>query len=124
MIPFFKRIPVYIKIYYNKIEIVNLKSDQVISKLPVIEFSSTRLLVAEFNIAENLIREILKEMGIAKRSLKILIQQVDNFEDQLYESEKRILRDLAEQAGGTEIYLVNRKKEMNKDEACNFLSNT
>jgi hypothetical protein len=121
MISLFKKLPIYIRIYYNKIAITNLKSDQTISKSSVIKFSSTRLLVAEFNVAENLIRDILKEMGIANRNLKILIQQIDTFEDELSESEKRILRDLAEQAGGTEVYLANRKKEMNKEEVNNFL---
>ena len=124
MINIFKKLPIYIKIYHNKIAITNLKSDQTISKSSVITFSSTRLLVAEFNVAENLIRDVLKEMGIANRNLKILIQQIDNFENELFESEKRILRDLAEQAGGTEVYLANRKKEMNKEEINNFLINT
>ena len=122
MINFFKRLPVYIKISHNKIEITNLTSGETVSRASQKQFSSDRMLVAEFNVAENLVREILAEMGIAKKNLKILIQQIDQFEDELFETEKRILRDLAEQAGGTEIYLVNRKKSMTKEEVIDFLA--
>jgi hypothetical protein len=121
MINIFKRLPVYIKIYANKVEITNLKTDHTVSRSSLKDFSSDRLLVAEFNIAESLIRDILKEMGIGNKNLKIIIQQIDSFEKELFETEKRILRDLAEQAGGTEIYLVNRKKVMNKEEVNDFL---
>ena len=121
MINIFKRLPVYIKIYANKIEITNLKTDHTVSRSSLKDFSSTRLLVAEFNIAETLIGDILKEMGIKNKTLKIIIQQIDSFEKELFETEKRILRDLAEQAGGAEIYLVNRKKVMSKEEVNDFL---
>lgn len=121
MINIFKRLPVYIKIYANKIEITNLKTDHTVSRSSLKDFSSTRLLVAEFNIAETLIGDILKEMGIKNKTFKIIIQQIDSFEKELFETEKRILRDLAEQAGGAEIYLVNRKKVMSKEEVNDFL---
>jgi hypothetical protein len=117
----FRRLPVYIKIYANKVEITNIKTDHTVSRSPLKNFSSNRLLVAEFNIAENLIKDILKEMGIGNKNLKIIIQQIDGFEKELFETEKRILRDLAEQAGATEIYLVNRKKVMSKEEVNDFL---
>ena len=121
MINIFKRLPVYIKIHANKIEITNLKTDHTVSRSSLKDFSSTRLLVAEFNIAETLIGDILKEMGIKNKTFKIIIQQIDSFEKELFETEKRILRDLAEQAGGAEIYLVNRKKVMSKEEVNDFL---
>ena len=121
MIPIFKRLPVYIKIYENKMEITNLKTGHTVCRSSLKNFSSNRLLIADFNIAENLIRDILKEMGIQNKHLKIIIQQIDNFEKELFETEKRILRDLAEQAGGTEIYLVNNKKIMSQAKVNDFL---
>ena len=122
MLNIFKRVPVYVKIYHDKIEITNINTQQTISKTSNIGFSSNRLLVAEFNVAEMLIREILKELGLSVRTLKILIQQMKEFEDGLSEVEKRVLRDLAEQAGGAVVYIINRTKIMSTEEIHGFLN--
>jgi hypothetical protein len=121
MINFFRRVPVYIKIYPDKIEITDIGADQTVSKLSPFKFSSSRLIVADFNVASDLISQILKELGLNRRTLKALIQQMDDFEEGLSEVEKRVLRDLGEQAGASEVYIVNRKKAMSKDEIREFL---
>ena len=112
----FQRIPVYIKIYPDKIEIVNIKTGQALSKVASTSFSSSRMLIAEFNVAENLIRDILNELGLSKRSLKLLIQQMKEFEGGICESEKRILADLGEQAGAVSIQIVNRTQVLSNEE--------
>jgi len=116
MLNIFRKVPVYVKIYHDKIAITNINTQQTISKTSTIKFSSNRLLVAEFNVAEMLIREILKELGLSGRTLKILIQQMKEFEDGLSEAEKRVLRDLAEQAGGATVYIINRANIMTTEE--------
>ena len=121
MINIFRSIPVYIKIYLNKIEITNIKTDQTVSKSSPTKFSSSRLIVADFNVANKLIFEILKELGLTRRTLKVLIQQMDVFGDELSETEKRVLRDLSEQAGASDVNIVNRKKVMSKNEIQEFL---
>jgi hypothetical protein len=122
MLNIFRKIPVYVKVYHDKIEITNINTQQTISKTSNTKFSSNRLLVAEFNVAEMLIREILKELGLSSRTLKILIQQMKEFEDGLSEAEKRVLRDLAEQAGGAIVYIINRTKIMSTEEIQGFLN--
>ncbi len=121
MLNIFRAIPVYVKIYPDKIEITNINTQQTISKTANPKFSSTRLLVAEYSVAEALIREIINELGLSRRTLKILIQQMKEFEGGLYETEKRVLRDLAEQAGGRSVYIVNRTQIMNEEEIQGFL---
>jgi hypothetical protein len=110
-----------VKIYPDKIEITNINTQQTISKTSNTKFSSNRLLVAEFNIAHALIREIIKELGLSRRTLKVLIQQMKEFEGGLYETEKRALRDLGEQAGGRSVYIVNRTQIMSMEEIQGFL---
>ena len=122
MLNIFRKVPVYVKIYHDKIEITNINTQQTISKTASTKFSSNRLLVAEFNVAEMLIREILKELGLSGRTLKILIQQMKEFEDSLSEVEKRVLRDLAEQAGGAVVYIINRTRVMSPEEIQGFLN--
>ena len=124
MINFFRPLPVYIRLYHNKVEITDLSNDQTVCQSAIQKFSSERLLVAEFAVAEKLIKDMLKDMGISKKNLKVIIQQIDNFEDELCESEKRILRDIAEQVGAKAVYIVNRKKEMSKEEIDSFLLTT
>jgi hypothetical protein len=121
MINFFRRVPVYIKIYPDKIEITDIRADQTVSKSPLFKYSSARLIVADFIVASDLISQILKELGLNRRTLKALIQQMDYFEDELSEVEKRVLRDLGEQAGASEVYIVNRKKTMSREEILEFL---
>ena len=121
MFNLFRAIPIYVKIYPDSIEITNLLTKQTISKASYSKFSSTRLLVAEFSIANALIREILNELVLSKRTLKVLIQQMKEFEGGLSETEKRTLRDLAEQAGGKSIYIVNRTKILSDEEIRGFL---
>lgn len=121
MINFFRRIPVYIKIYPDRVEITNIRSGETISKISNSKFSSDRMLVAEFSAAGILIRSILKELRLSTRSLKILIQQMKEFEGGMCESEKRLLRDLAEQAGGVVIFIVTRTTILSNEEMDEFL---
>lgn len=121
MLNIFRTIPVYIKIYPDTIEVTNLKTQQTISRASATKFSSSRLLVAEYNVAQILVREIIKELGLSGYTLKVLIQQMKEFEGGLSETEKRALRDLGEQAGGKSVYIINRTKMMNDEEIQGFL---
>ena len=91
------------------------------AKTSLTKFSSARLLIAEYNAAQALLSEILKELRLSKRSLKVLIQQMKELEGGLSETEKRALRDLAEQAGARAVYIVNRTNTMTDEEIQDFL---
>ncbi|MES2775300.1 MAG: hypothetical protein V4722_14015 [Bacteroidota bacterium] len=97
----FNAIPIYVKIYVNKVEVTNLKSGQSVSSLSIQAFSTQRVVIADFNVLELCIRSLLnRELGIRTgflpSRLKILIQQLIEVEGGLTEVEKRALRDLGE----------------------------
>ncbi|UAY51671.1 rod shape-determining protein [Ferruginibacter albus] len=117
----FKRIPIYIKIYFNKVEITNLVTGKTVSKISEQGFSTKRVVIADFNVLELVIRDILKELngkgGIFQHSLKALIQQMEPVEGGLVEIEKRALRDVAEQAGAAHIILIEHTRKLSNEEA-------
>ena len=122
MLNFFKQIPIYIKISTNKIEITNLKTGQTLSRTAITPFSTNRIVLSSFINAEELTRSILKELGIAKSQLKVVIQQIENVEGGLSDIEKRAMRDLGEQAGGVTVMLIEHTTALNKEEALSHLS--
>ncbi|HEU4902570.1 MAG TPA: hypothetical protein VFT06_07245, partial [Flavisolibacter sp.] len=117
MFDFFKPLPVYVKVYPDKIEIINLKTGAAVARSPLQPFSSSRMVVADFGRAEILSRQLTKELGLANKSLNVLIQQMQVWEGGLSEVEKRVLRDLAEQIGARSVYLVTDDRRLSSDEA-------
>ena len=121
MLSIFKRTPIYIKLSRNRIEIVNLETLEKISREPVEPFSTERLIIADFNRADTLIRNIINDLlpkkGFFPRQTKILIQQVEATEGGLSETEKRVLRDLGEMAGGTTVILIEHFRTLGHTEA-------
>jgi hypothetical protein len=121
MLSIFKRTPVYIKLFRNKVEIVNLKTGETISRESTEPFSTQRSITADVNKADALIRNVLKDLlpkkNIFPRQTKILIQQVENVEGGLSEIEKRALRDLGEMAGGTPVILIDNFRTVSNTEA-------
>ena len=103
MLSFFKRVPIYIKLFENGVEIINLETGEVISRKSTEPFSNKRFIIADFNKANTFIRSVINDLlpkkGIFPRQTKILIQQVESVEGGLSEIEKRALRDLGEMAG-------------------------
>ena len=121
MLSIFKRIPIYIKLFKNRIEIVNLETEEKLSRESAEPFSTQRFIIADFNKADALIRNILNDLlpgkSIFPRQTKILIQQVESVEGGLSEIEKRALRDLGEMAGGTPVILIDHFQTLSNIEA-------
>jgi hypothetical protein len=121
MLSIFKRVPVYIKLFENGVEIINLETGEVISRKSTEPFSTKRFIIADFNKANELIRSVLNDLlprkSIFPRQTKILIQQVETVEGGLSEIEKRALRDLGEMAGGTPVILIDHFRALGNIEA-------
>jgi len=121
MMSIFKSTPVYVKIYDNQIEATNLITGQTISLNATAKFSSSRIVIANFNNAEILLRSVLQELGLIKKilspRLKVLMQIMENIEGELSDLETRGLRDLAEQAGAADIYILEHNKKLSTQEA-------
>ena len=118
--PLLKRTPVYIKISANNIEVTNLSTGKTVSKTSAVAFSNSRIVIANFNVIEALLRDMLKEI-IEKKifpvQLKVLIQQTQEVDGELTEIEKRALRDLAELAGATHVEIVDHFRKLSDHDA-------
>jgi hypothetical protein len=121
MLNIFKIIPVYAKIYNDKIEVTNLVTGDTIALNAFEKFSSSRIVLSNFNNAEMLLRNILQELGLSKKflspRLKVLMQIMENIEGGLSDMERRGLRDLAEQAGAADVYILEHNKKLSIQEA-------
>jgi hypothetical protein len=121
MINIFKAIPVYVKIYNDKIEATNLATENTVIVNAAAKFSSSRIVISNFNNAELLLRNSLQDLGLVKKflspRLKVLMQIMENVEGGLSELEKRGLRDLAEQAGAADVYILEHNKKLSIQEA-------
>ncbi len=119
----FKRVPVYIKLYFNRMEITNLETGETVSRTAEQPFSIPRAVLAKFNESEELARAILREMGLIRKYLsptfKIVIQQMEKMEGGLTDIEKRAMRDLAEQAGGVTVRIIEHTQPLSEIEALN-----
>ena len=122
MFNFFRRTPVYVRIYPNEIAITNLQTGETVRRKPAEPFSNSNMVVANYGIAEKLSREIIKELGLKGRSLKTMVQQMKVYEDVLSEGEKRILRDLCEQIGSTVVLIITNDQELSNEEVLQVLN--
>jgi actin-like ATPase involved in cell morphogenesis len=117
----FKRVPVYIKIKRNKVEITNLQTGETFFQEALEPFSTERSVVADFNKASEVINLLLQKIFPKKFLLpqqkSIVIQQVESVEGGLSQIEKRALRDLGEQAGGMPVILIDHFRALSVDEA-------
>lgn len=113
----FKKETVYIRLFENKIELHYLSSGQIITRTAVQPFSNERLLIASFNNAEALIREILTEIQGKKlltSPLIVLLQPMEKIEGGISEVEKMVFQDLAMHIGG-KYYFLHETQELLTD---------
>jgi MreB/Mbl protein len=106
----FKKNYFYIKLYFNKIEITNLLNEETIAKSAVKKFSTNRIVIADFNALELLIREtindLLKNSKVLFTQNSMLIHHLEKLDGGITEIEKRAMRDLCEQAGATNVFII------------------
>ena len=116
MFNLFKKTPVYVKFYPDKIEMVNLKTGEQAVRIAVEPISTPHLLIAHFAKAEALCRELKKELKLSN-NLKVLMQQMVVQDGVLTETEKRALRDLAELMGATTVFIATNDQALTEAEA-------
>ena len=116
MFNLFKKTPVYVKFYPDKIEMINLKTGEQVVRIAVEPFSTPHLLIAHFAKAEALCGELKKELKLSN-NLKVLMQQMVVQDGVLTETEKRALRDLAELMGATTVFIATNDQALPEAEA-------
>jgi hypothetical protein len=128
MLLLFKTLNLYIKVSKNKIEITNLENSETISEIAINKFSNNRIIIADFISAELLLRSMIKRILPNKNSffirVKVVVQQIEEFEGGLTDIEKRGYRDLCEQVGCIEVHLVQSFKPLTIEEAMIELKKT
>lgn len=116
----FKTDYLYVKVSTNAVEMTNLTIDETISRKAVEDFSTTRVVVANFNNITNLVVSMLRELGISTSffsTKKILIQQIEKQDGGLSDIEKRALRDVGEQAGAKFVTIIDHPNRLSTEKA-------
>lgn len=114
----------YIKVRKNRFEVKNLSTDsQWQSSTPEKPFTTERLLVGQFSVAEPTLSKLVKEAipsSLLKKSAQVVIQPIDMVEGGLSEVEERIFKELALGAGAHKVKL-HVGKDLSNDEAIELL---
>ena len=121
MFSFFQTIPVQLKIFPDRMELINLQSGLEVSGVPLHSFSTERLLIADYDSAETLARQLAKDLGVKKKRLKVLVQPMKIDSEGLSTAEKRNLMDLAEQIGAKEVLIVTEERQVSREEALQII---
>lgn len=123
----FLSIPVYIRMYSDKVVITRLDTGRTISRTAKEKFSSSRLVIANFGFAEDAVLATLKELNgtpLLSPALRVVIQQMEKLEGGLSQIEKRALLDLAEHMGGAMVTVLEHGTELTTAQALEVLKNS
>jgi rod shape-determining protein MreB len=103
---------IYIKLYENRVIIRDVNTQVNIDRKSLEPFSNSRLLLADFTIAEKFIREILNELygkRMFQKALAVLIQPMEKTEGGLSQVEKVSFNDLVMHIGGKYVKIEENK---------------
>lgn len=120
-------IPIYIKLYVNRIELSRLDNGKTISQDATIGFSNKRLVVADYSALMVDLKTVLSELvpdrflGVFRPQLDVVIHQMELREGGLSSTEKRIIRDIAERIGGRKIIIEENESQLNLYDALRLL---
>lgn len=111
----FTSVPIYLNLYKNKAKVCRLDTGECITRESEKPFSNSRILLGEFEIAENFLKGIIMELtkgSYFPPSLKIIIHQMELTEGGLSSTEKRALRDSCMHLNAKEIFIYEGKDEL------------
>ena len=98
---------VYVKVYENRFVVKLIGSEQApVTLMSHEKFTTTRLLVGEFAIAEKLLTKGIKDLfqnSLFPPSPLVVIQPMEKTEEGLSQVEERILKELAAGAGARQV---------------------
>jgi hypothetical protein len=114
----------YIQVSRNKVTVTNLETGVEVTQVAAEPFSSQRSILSSFDPANKTLVTAMRQLNLKHSFLKTkaVIQQMEDTVGGLTDIEKRALRDLAEIAGVAEVYIVDGKQRLTRDEALGYLS--
>jgi len=106
-------------------EVKNLDNGKSIKRTAIANFSNDRLLIANFENAEELMRSLIKEVlspSFIQPTLKILIQPVDDVIKEISQVEHRAYADAAEHAGGAYVVIYDKQEKLTDEQVKELIS--
>ena len=97
---------IYVRVSRNQLRVRNLQSRTETTIRAQTPFSTDRLLVGQFTVAEGLLKEALREIFHGRMfspSPQVVIQPLEMLEGGLSQVEERVLRELAIGAGASKV---------------------
>ncbi len=120
----FKDDLLYVKLWKDEIEIIDVEKGKRIREKSSISFSNSRLLIANFEVAEEFFKKVflkLKKDYKIKRYNSILVHPMELVEGGISETEKRIFLESFERVGG-KLVLIWTGQELSNTEVLKKLN--
>lgn len=121
----FRRIPLYVKVYTNRMEVLRLDNGACLSMDADPPFSNSRIVFAHFQEAETHLKRMVRALiggGRFTPGLKIVVQQMERTEGGLSSVELRALVDSCEHAGAIRVKVVAHERPLSAAAALAFLN--
>lgn len=101
---------IYLRLLKNKIIVRDVRTGREIEKKADVPFSNDRLIIAEFEPLETILRTALNEVQnkkgkVSLRNMKMVIQVMDETIIEMTSTEKRAYRDTASFCGARMVWL-------------------
>ncbi len=124
---FIKTTPIYVRLFSDRIEAVRLDTGVSITRAAIEKHSNSRLVLAYFDPAVNLLRSILHDLRPPKYkfyppSFQLLMQQMEKMEGGLSQVEKIAMGNLGEVCGGIRVTVIEHSRPLSIDEAIELLN--
>ena len=119
MFNIFKYHTLYLRVYKTKIEIRNITNGKESIVKPVKTYSNSRLIIADFILAEEYLRQAINEV-YPNNNIKILFQPVDENIKNYSPVETRSFIDSSEHAGAKLVAIDLTQKKLSDQEIINF----
>jgi hypothetical protein len=121
MFNIFKSHTLYIRVHKTKIEIRNINTGKESIIIPVKTYSNSRLIIADFLVAEEYLRQATKEV-CTNNFFKILFQPVDENIKDYSPVETRSFLDSSEHAGAKTVAIDLTQKKLSDQEIIQIIN--
>jgi hypothetical protein len=114
MFGLFKSDQLYIKVSSNYVEIIDVDKNKKVNGKSIEPFSSERLLIAEFSVAEDFMNDLINKLKRNNRSNAILFHPIDFVEGRISEVETRIFLEISARLKGRKVKIWVGQELTNK----------
>jgi hypothetical protein len=105
MLPQFTTQILYVKIKENLLIIKSIKNGEIITLEATTPFSTKRLLIGQFSVAEKLLKSGVKQLSKSFIRPIVIMHPLENIDNELSEVEEKVLKELALSVGAKEVKL-------------------